>query len=304
MLLSLPPELIQQILQCCDTSSFLQAALCCRSLLTLAHSSRKLVLNQLNQLPGIPDDGWDSLASTELFRALLARSREVLIGAEFYSESNLITFQGKVIDNRASSLNWVDAQNQALLVFKNDPTVYHIHTEAGEIFLDQKFVPPATELGQVEVLHTSIDGPVINVLHRVQPFIDQQLDPSHPFVKQALQSNPRGNIFLACHQAKKTREIDKGVVRVYGFPDQNDHEPLCFAAHDSRFVISWQHVQHAHEHEVVLYTMSPFTHGMNCAREDTGMESLYLKGRTCRQIHCSLNLHYFGSYNFIMHIVY
>lgn len=288
MLLSLPSELVQQILHCCDASSFLQAALSCHSLLALASSSRKLVSHQLSQLPGRPDDGWDSLTTVELFHVLLTRSHKLLIGAEFFSESNLFTFQGKVIDTRASSLRRLGTQNQALLVFKNDPTVYHVHIHAGAIVLHQKFEPPATGLGQVEVLHASFNGSVINVLHRVQPFIDQELDTGHPFVKQALQSNPRGSVFLACHQMRNAKDT----IKVYGFPDQSDHEPLCFAAHNQRFAISWQHMQHAHEHEVVLYTMEQ---GSGYEMEDAGIGNVNLGGTIPPRILCSFNLLCYGS---------
>ncbi|KAJ5622058.1 hypothetical protein N7528_005290 [Penicillium herquei] len=250
MLLSLPPELIQLILRSCDPSAFLQAAFCCRKLLELAVSSRDLILFQLDQTPGRLGD-CESLTHQQLFRLLLQHAQRELFGVSTQFESKIFRFQGKSIDSRATSLRDSATEKEILLVFKNDPTVYLVEIQGGQLNLRRQFQIPAPKIGRVQILHTAFSSTSIYVLHRLRPFPDQELDVNHPFVKQAMTSNPFGSIFLACYSLKP----ETGVVKIYGFPDQGDYEPLCLAAQDNMFAISWQHVQDCLDHQVVLYIM-------------------------------------------------
>ncbi|KAJ5731053.1 uncharacterized protein N7483_005561 [Penicillium malachiteum] len=250
MLLSLPPELIQLILRSCDPSSFLQAAFSCIKLLELAISSRELVLFQLHQTPGRLED-WDSLEHRQLFRLLLQRAQKQLFGVETQFESKIFRFKGKAIATRATSLRDSGTQKEILLVFKNDPTVYLMEIQGGQLSLQRQFQIPAPKFGKVQILHTAFSSTSIYVLHRLQHLPDQELDMNHPFVRQALTSNPFGSIFLACYSLRP----ETGVVKIYGFPEQSDYEPICLAAQYDMFAISWQHPQDSFDHQVVLYTM-------------------------------------------------
>lgn len=258
MLGILPTELIQLILGHCDTPTYLQVAFSCRTLFAIASSSRDLVSHQVLKTPGW-DDGLETHGSKELFRVLLRRSCQELYGAEFHADRKLFNFQGKVIDTRASSLELAKNPQatslanavthlQTLLAFQNHSTVYLCDLQGGTLSYRRRFESPAKKFGETQILHTAVGGRGAYVLHRFQPFIDQDLDTNHPFVKQALQSNSNGSIFLAWHN------LDADQVRLYGFPDQEGYEPLAFAAHDMRFAISWQHAQHSDDHQVVLYT--------------------------------------------------
>ncbi|KAJ5778559.1 hypothetical protein N7520_001805 [Penicillium odoratum] len=267
MLLSLPPELILLILERCDSTSFLQAAFSCRTLLEIATSSRDVVLEQLYQTPGHLFQGVDS--ARQRFHALLGMSHEALFGVEFQFERKCFNFEGKVIDSRASTFADVGdecSHKQVLLVFKNDSTVYLLDLRDGVFSLKRRLEAPdnAKENGDVQILHTSCHNGRIYVLHRVKPFIDQGPDSNRPFVKQALQSYPRGTFFLACYDLNS----EPNAIYLYGFPYHGSCEPLSFAVHDEQFVISWQHVQHAYDHQVVLYTMLDFGCEMLASDDD------------------------------------
>lgn len=258
MLGILPTELIQLILGYCDTPTYLQVAFSCRTLFAIASSSRDLVSHQVSKTPGW-DDGLEAYNSKELFRVLLRRADQELYGAEFHADRKLFDFQGKVIDTRASSLELVKNPQanslanavthlQTLLAFQGHSTVYLCDVRDGTLSFKRRFESPAKRFGETQILHTAVGGVGVYVLHRFQPFIEQDLDTNHPFVKQALRSNTHGSIFLAWHN------LYADEVRLYGFPDQEEYEPVAFAAHDMKFAISWQHVQHSDDHQVILYT--------------------------------------------------
>ncbi|KAJ6018080.1 hypothetical protein N7451_001459 [Penicillium sp. IBT 35674x] len=262
MLLSLPAELIQLILRSCDSPSFQQTAFTSRTLLELATTSRELVQHQLSQTPGKSDYS-ASLTTRQLFKLLLHRSiDQLLFGIENHFERRAFTFSttfgGKVIDSRASSLlsltNDAGTRTQVLLVFQNDSTVYLFGILNGRLTLQQRCDVPAKRYGNVQVLHTALENEQIYVLHRFKPFIADGPDSDRPFVKQAQQSNPHGNIFLATFQLGHPT----AGICIHGFPDESDYEPLSFAVEDEQFAISWQHIQHAHDHRVVLYKMEQY----------------------------------------------
>lgn len=251
MLLTLPTELVQLILRSCDPPAYLQTAFCCRTLYEITSNSRDLIFHHVCQTPGREVDN-DSLSTRELFKLLLRRAHQELFGAEFDGDRKLFDFHGKVIDSRGSTLEAAVTRNQALLAFKGQGTVYLFDVREGDLSLQRRLDSPARHFGKVEVLHTAVDSHGVYVLHRLKPFIDKDLDTGHPFVKHALQSNPNGRIFLACHEPNTTASK----VRLYTFHDQKDYEPLALAVHDEKFAISWQHLNRSGDHQVVLYSAS------------------------------------------------
>lgn len=251
MLLTLPTELVRLILRSCDPPTYLQTAFCNRLLFSIASQSRDLILHQLHQSPG-RNDGVESLSTNELFRKFMSRACQELFGIEHDGDRKLFNFQGQVIDSRASTLETAGTRDRALLAFQGHGTVYLLTVRDGGLILQRRVESPAKCFGNVQVLHTAFDPHGIYVLHRFKPFIDRDLDTEHPFVKRALQSNAHGNIFLSYHElGPTTKEI-----RLYAFPDHIDYEPLALAVHEGKFAISWQHLNHSHDHQVVHYDAS------------------------------------------------
>jgi len=249
MLLTLPTELIQLILRSCDPPTYLQTAFCNRTLFAIASKSRDLILHQLHQSPGRNHD-FASLTTDELFRQFISRAHQELFGVEYDGDRKLFNFHGQVIDSRASSLESIGTRGRVLLAFKGHGTVYLFNVRDGDLTLERRIKSPASCLGNVQVLHTAFDPHGIYILHRFRPFIDRDLDTDHPFVKHALQSNVHGSIFLAYHEMGPT----SNKIRLYAFPDHKDYEPLALAVHEEKFVISWQHLDHSNDHQVVHYT--------------------------------------------------
>jgi hypothetical protein len=204
----------------------------------------------LLQTPGRTDI-LDILDTQELVQLLKKRSHQELFGTEHFTDRKLFTdFHGKKLNVRASSLEAPILRNRALLVFQGDETVYFVDIRAGTVSLRRRLESPAKRFGNIEVLHTAFNSSGAYVLHRFQPFLDTNVDTTHPFVKQAMQSYPQGSIFLAYYSFEPTA---KGV-RLYSFADETGYDPVALAAHrDEKFAISWQHRQHAQDHHVMIY---------------------------------------------------
>lgn len=251
MLGILPTELVQLVLRHCDTSTFLQAACSCRTLLEIASSSRDLLLHQLTQTPGW-NDGIEELSRRAAFKLLLERSHQQLFGAEFYVKATAFDYGGRRVDTRASSLHTLESRVLALLTFQVDSFVGLCEVKDGSLNHLLQLYPPGTPYGETEILQTAIASDCVWMLHRFKPFIDQDLDTDHPFVKQALQSNAQGSVFLARYDLHHWNEVTR--TRLYGFPEQSGYEPLAFAVDGQRFAISWQHLQRSDDHQVVLYS--------------------------------------------------
>ncbi|KAJ5225151.1 hypothetical protein N7468_006376 [Penicillium chermesinum] len=243
-LTSLPPELIQLILQKCDLPSFLQAAFSCRVLLGNACSSCALILHHLQESPGFLDEV-NGLTNKQLFRQLLRVARRELYGAEFVSNSKLYKFGGRVIDAHASSLTDVAKTRRVFLVFKNDSTVYLMDVQDGKLTLRRRLESPAEKFGKVDILQTVWDHRGLYVLHRLAP------DPTQvggSFVKDAQQKN---SIFLACYDLQAEQET----IKLYTLPEESEYKPICLAVHGDNFAISWQHKDEEDSHSVFLYSM-------------------------------------------------
>lgn len=249
MLLNLPTELVQLVLWSCDTPTYLQLSSCCRSLYEMATKSRELVLHQLRQVPGCTDD-IETLSAEDLVRRLKKQSHQELFGTEHFTDRKLIDFQGKKLDTRASTLEAPILRNRALLVFQGDETVYFVDIRAGTVSLRRRLKSPAKRFGTIEVLHTSFNSSGAYVLHRFKPFLDKQVDSTHTFVREAMQSHPHGSIFLAYYAF----DSDTDAVRLWSFRNEAEYDPIAFATHrDEKFAISWQHRQRAQDHHVVIY---------------------------------------------------
>jgi hypothetical protein len=245
-MLQLPIELVQLILWHCETPDYFQAAFTSRKLFEIASGSRDVILHQLHETPG-HDLKHLHLQTSELFRILRERSLQQLNGAEFHTDRTVWQFQ-HTIDSRASRLNG-SAPEDALLVFKDSSTVHLVEINDGVLIHKRELKCPGKDIGNVEVLQTAFDGDNgIYVLHRFKPFLDQELDVEHPFVKRALQSHPHGDIFMTHY------ELDSLLIRMCAFPDRHDYRPLALSACPEKFAISWQHTLTPHDHNVELYT--------------------------------------------------
>lgn len=248
MLLQLPTELIQLILQNCDTPAYFQAAFASSRLYEIASSSREVIIHQLHHTPGW-NHGIEAHQTRYLFDRLKRRSYKQLDGAEYHTEPTY-EYQNRVIDCRASILETSENNLRALLVFKGHSTVHLVdisHGNRTEIELKS----PGQNIGEVEIIQTTPDGDRgIYVLHRFKPLLDQELDTNHPFVKHALTSHPNGSIHLAYHHLNNR----KRGIRMFDFPEWRDYRPLALAVTNDKFAISWQNTFDPFDHDVVLYT--------------------------------------------------
>jgi hypothetical protein len=250
MLLNLPPELIQLVLQHSTTPSFLQVALCCRALHEIASSSREVILHHLHRTPGLKVDT-RSLKTRQLFQLLMKRSLQQLYGSQFFAKCTTFCFDDFALDAQASSLA-SHGDRDIALVLKGRQDVYVFQAKDGQLHLKTQLRPPQDQPGRIEVLKTAFDREGgVNVLHRLVPAIDEDgVDTAHPFVRHAIQSGPRVSVYMARHSLQTLDEP----VRMCAFPDHAEYEPLALAAAgESTFAISWQHLRESDDYEVVLY---------------------------------------------------
>lgn len=242
MLLDLPPELIQLVLERCTTTAFLQAAFSCRILYGIASSCREAVLHHLRQTPG-PKRDLGRYGTKDLFRKLVSRSIRELYGAQFHANCKAFTFKGHGIDVRASSIS---KTGQVLsLVARGRPAIYLFRVHKSQFALIKLIKPILGTHAKVEVLRTAFagDGGFYS-LQRVTPVIDGDYGPRWK----------RGKIYFVHHVLASLSPSHAGSVRICGFPLHEDYEPKAFAvANRNTFAISWQHAA-VEDHEVMLYT--------------------------------------------------
>ncbi|KAJ5447868.1 hypothetical protein N7445_002689 [Penicillium cf. griseofulvum] len=248
MLLQLPTELIQLVLRDCDTPAYFQTAFSSRRLYEIASGSREVIIHHLHNTPGW-NDGIEAHQTKHLFVELMRRSYEHLDGAEHYANPTY-EYQNRVIDYHASKIEASEDSILALLVFKGQSTVHLVDmSDGGRTEVQLK--SPGQDIGEVEIIQTAFDGKGgVYVLHRFKPFLDQELDREHPFVKHALESHPNGSIHLACHRLNRR----KNIIRMCDFPECRDYRPLALCVSDGKFAISWQSTLDPFDHDVVLYT--------------------------------------------------
>lgn len=278
MLLELPPELIQLVLQNSTTQTFMQLTFSCRTLFEIASNCREVILHHLRRIPGLNLDV-ESSSTKDLFRLLMKRSFRQLYGAQFHASRRIFNSERQAVDPRASSFATFGDPNLAL-VFKGDKAVHLFHAHNGDILPRCHLRPPWEQSGQVEVLKTAFDGDNgIYVLQRFTPSVEQDgSDGEHPFVKHALRTNSNQITYLAYHALGSPNDN----VRICVFPDHIDYQPLGFAAASrDAFAISWQHVRECSQNEVVLYTDL-----QESADDTSGITSLLsISIATCH--HCS-----------------
>lgn len=253
MLLDLPLELIQLVLQSASTPTYLQAAFSCRTLYEIASSCRTVILHHLYQTPGFTTNV-QYLETRRLFQLLVNRSLQQLYGAQFRASSKTFSFEPQAIDVQASFLG-LSGNPNLVLISKGQPDVFLFQAGNGGLLLPgTRLELPWDQPGTVEVLKTtSPQEHDVYVLYRLTPTIDKD-DPGaeHPFVKHALQSSLGGMVYLA-HFDLRTPYPN---IRMCAFPDHINYEALAFAVADQdTFAISWKHVHESSGHEVSLYTV-------------------------------------------------
>ncbi|KAH1840878.1 hypothetical protein KXX54_002294 [Aspergillus fumigatus] len=250
MLLNLPPELIQLVLQSSTTPSFLQVAFSCRTLYEIASSSREVILHHLHKTPGLKVDT-HSLKTRQLFQLLMKRSFQQLYGAQFSAKCTTFCFEHFALDARASSLA-SHGDRDIALALKGRQDVYVLQAKDGKLHLKAQLRSSEDQQGRIEVLKTAFDREGgVNVLYRLVPAMDEDgFGATHPFVRHAIQSGPRVTVYMARHSLQTPNEP----IRVCAFPDHAEYEPLALAAAgESTFAISWQHFRESDDYEVVLY---------------------------------------------------
>ncbi|OGM40395.1 hypothetical protein ABOM_010806 [Aspergillus bombycis] len=249
MLLQLPTELIQLVLQYSTTPAFLQAAFACRTLYAIASNCREILFHHLCQTPGLNEDLLPT-ESTQLFRVLQRRASQQLYGAQFTAGCTHFHFGSLVLDVKASSLAPSEHQTFAL-VYKGHEDIRLFRTENGQLQLKACLKPHRLQPGIVEVLKTAFDADDgLYVLQRFTPTVEESTDSEHPFIKQASKSYIGGQIYLIRYSLQSRQDP----VRVCTFPDHAEYEPLALAAaHRDTFAISWQHSRESENYEVVLY---------------------------------------------------
>ena len=268
MLLRLPTELIQLILRSCDARTYLNLAYCSRDLFEMATTSRELVMHQLQQVPGRPDDEeLTQLSTPKLAQILRAIAHEQLFGAEHFANRKLIGFGNKRLKPQACCLKIPSMHNTALLVFYDDEAVYLANVTKGNVHITRRLEFLAQRHGTIDVLYTVVNASGVWVLHRFKPFVDHSVDTMHPFVEQAIKAYPEGRVHLAFYPLKE----DSNTVSLYDFPDESEYDPIALAAYgDEKFAISWQHRQRTGDHHVILYFSEVFD-GDHDEDEDTEM---------------------------------
>ncbi|RAK98030.1 F-box domain protein [Aspergillus ibericus CBS 121593] len=253
MILNLPPELIQLVLQNCSTHAFLEVAFSCRTVYEVASTCREVLLHHLQRTPGTPSQDIQSLSSKQLFRLLIKYAFRQLYGAQYHANRVIFDFGNDVLDAGASTSAGFDHRQILALVTRGRGKVHLFHIGSGQLRPEGIIIPPCDQLGAIEVLKTAFDGEgALYVLHRFMPAADEKdTNVNHPFIREAMRSNANGMLYLSRHSLRTPEEP----VRMCAFPDHANYEPLALAAaHRGSFAISWRHIHDCSEHEVVIYT--------------------------------------------------
>lgn len=258
MLLKFPPELIQLVLKHVDTPDYLEVAHSCRILYELASTCRAVVLHHLYRTPGLNQD-LEERETAELYRLLVARSRQQLYGAQLHASCKVFGLENEVIDVQASSIAPFGHENKIALVFKGSPDIYIFAVNGSSpnpVLLRAQMKLPWGHFGAAEVLKTAPPIDDINgvfALYRFTAGMDENdPDSEHPFVRETEQYGPKGMVYLLHYGLHSI--TNKQYIRLCSFSEHADYEPLAFAAADyGTFAISWRHKSDDHDHEVVMY---------------------------------------------------
>ena len=312
-LLGLPPEILQLILQHCTTPSFLQVAFSCRALFNLATDSRAVVFHHLNLTPGLPVGSLESPtpSTLELFSLLQKRAAAYLYGAVVHADCQTLVPNSGSIDPRASALSPSGDPNLAV-VERGKSEVHLYRLVSGSTEPVCKLRPPPEYAGIIQVLRVVFArcGNTISVLVRFRPSIATDLNPVHPYVKEALKHFRQPGTHLI-HYRRKAPGKPFSYVTLSGFADHecytrnypailgytkqnyvdNDYEPLAIDVADPfRVAVCWRHNQFHDMRKVVLHTASG---SGNDLLEQKLTCKLNLRGtfhRTCLTIFSSVDI--------------
>ncbi|EGE05165.1 F-box domain-containing protein [Trichophyton equinum CBS 127.97] len=206
-LLDLPVELLQLVLKCCSTPSFLQLIRTCSTLLTIAKTCREVLRYQLFKLPGLleTEDGvpLQGLSTAHLYQELMSRAASHLYGANFHSDTTLYAMEEGMIDTKASSFFPTPpeepqyfAHPSLALVPRGSASVYlylmgHPSLRPEETMLSAGKLEYLSDIpGDIEILRVvnSRSYPnIISVLQRYRPPANPADSPSmHPFVEDTM----------------------------------------------------------------------------------------------------------------------
>ncbi|PKX99904.1 hypothetical protein P168DRAFT_300331 [Aspergillus campestris IBT 28561] len=194
-----------------------------------------------------------SLKPNELFGLLLKHASQQLYGAQFYADCTTFSFPGHAMDAKASSFAHRDDET-VVLAARGQETLHVYHARDGRLQHRTLLQSPWAQQGVSEILKTGFDGENgLYVLQRSTPTFDEgDVDPEHPFVKDAIQTSATGQIFLVRHSL----DSPNGPTRICSFPEHPEYRPLAFAAANKDvFVISWQHMRDDNCFEVIRYTV-------------------------------------------------
>lgn len=124
-LLNLPDELLTQILLNASTPTFIQLILSCKKFFVLASQTRKVLLHQLECLPGDKSKFKDdSLDNNQIFLLLRQRAANVLTGSNFTANLHEYITRDVPIDPDASSVGGLDADYVRMaLCFKDSADI-------------------------------------------------------------------------------------------------------------------------------------------------------------------------------------
>lgn len=276
-LLDLPPEILQVILQYCTTPSFLQAALSCRALFSLASDSRSAVLHHLDLTPGLLAGSLTSQtpSTSELFFLLKKRAAAYLYGTDIHADCNTFVPRSGSIDPRACALRQ-DGDPNIAVVERGKPDVHLYRLVAGAIEPVCKLTPPPEYVGIIEVLRVVFahDKNTISVLVRYEPNAVTASNPVHPYVKEALGHFRESGIHLI-HYRREEPGKPFSYITLTGFADHevytidhpntfrytrhdgvdNNYEPLAIdVANPFRVAICWRHNRFHNMRKIVLHT--------------------------------------------------
>ncbi|EFR05542.1 F-box domain-containing protein [Nannizzia gypsea CBS 118893] len=276
ILLDLPVELLQLVLKCCSTPSYLQLIRTCSILFTIGTTCREVLRHQLQKLPGLPvtevGAPLESLSTPLLYRELISRAGAHLYGANFHSDATLYTMEEGVIDTKASHLfpGTSQVQNGCIhpslaLVPKGTASVYlytvsppKLYTEKTMLLID-KLEPLSNISGEIEILRVvnSRSCPhIISVLQRYEPPAKPAGSPSmHPFVEDTMMPYLSARIRLI-HYFIHTPTGRWMPASFTVFPSELEDEftPLAVDVVDQAFVVvSWQHKELPQTSKVCLH---------------------------------------------------
>ncbi|GBF60176.1 hypothetical protein TMEN_2582 [Trichophyton mentagrophytes] len=275
-LLDLPVELLQLVLKCCSTPSFLQLIRTCSTLLTIAKTCREVLRYQLFKLPGLleTEDGvpLQGLSTAHLYQELMSRAASHLYGANFHSDTTLYAMEEGMIDTKASSFFPTPpeepqyfAHPSLALVPRGSASVYlylmgHPSLRPEETMLSAGKLEYLSDIpGDIEILRVvnSRSYPnIISVLQRYRPPANPADSPSmHPFVEDTMMPYYSARVRLVHY----TIDSPKGrwrptVFTVFPTELEEMYTPLAIDVVDQEcVVVSWQHKESPRTTKVCLH---------------------------------------------------